>query len=624
LRYLNSFRSERDDQGDHTATGPVDARKAAVRPDPREDTPRQAWGRALAMTAQIGRDGFLTLPVLIDQLADRFGEAPALLSESERLSYRDLAARTNRFARWALAQGLEAGDVVCLLMSNCADYVPIWLGLTRIGATVALVNTNLAGASLAHCVNLVAPKAVLVGDDLAAALAAARPRLAPQLRCWVHGKSTLSAGIEREIGRLSGDRLAIGEAAPPSIGQRALLLYTSGTTGLPKAANVSHFRLIQWCCWAAGMMDTRATDRLYDPLPMYHSIGGIVAIGAMLVNGGSVVLRRRFSVSRFWDDVVEWDCTLFQYVGELCRYLVNSPPHRRETAHRIRLCSGNGLREKVWIELQRRFGIPRVLEYYAATEGNFSLYNCEGKPGAVGRIPPYLAHRFAVALIRLDRGTGEPLRDRNGLCIRAAADEVGEAIGRIGDDGAGPGGRFEGYTDRAASQQKVLRDVLEVGDAWLRTGDLMRRDKNGYFYFVDRIGDTFRWKGENVSTTEVAEAIAEYRDVREAVVYGVAVPETEGRAGMAAIVVTPEFELDDFRSYLVAALPEYARPLFLRICPALATTATLKPAKQGLAGEAYDPAATSDPIYFDDRGGRAFVRLDAALYRRLSRGALRL
>jgi fatty-acyl-CoA synthase len=216
------------------------------------------------------------------------------------------------------------------------------------------------------------------------------------------------------------------------------------------------------------------------------------------------------------------------------------------------------------------------------------------------------------------------MRDRSGFCIRAAADEVGEAIASIGDDRAPPGSRFEGYTDGEASQKKVLRDVFAVGDAWLRTGDLMRRDRSGYFYFIDRVGDTFRWKGENVSTTEVAEAIAEYAGVLEAVVYGVAIPDTEGRAGMAAIVVTPEFELGGFHKYLVTTLPEYARPLFLRICTTLETTGTLKPAKQGLAGEGYDPAAIPDPIYFDDRAGRAFVRLDESLYRRLSRSGIRL
>ena len=286
---------------------------------------------------------------------------------------------------------------------------------------------------------------------------------------------------------------------------RALYIYTSGTTGLPKAANVSHFRLMQWSHWFAGMMDTRPNDRMYNCLPMYHSIGGVVAIGAPLVNGGSVVIRERFSASHFWDDVVEWNCTLFQYIGELCRYLVNSPPHPREAEHRLRLCCGNGLRPDVWEEFKRRFRIPQILEFYAATEGNFSLYNCEGKPGAIGRIPSFLAHRFPMALVKFDIETGEPIRNEEGFCIRCSANEVGEAIGKILDGGSSPGSRFEGYTDKEASDRKILRNVFMNGDAWFRTGDLMRRDENGYFYFVDRVGDTFRWKGENVSTTEVAD-----------------------------------------------------------------------------------------------------------------------
>jgi fatty-acyl-CoA synthase len=594
-----------------------------VRASRREDTPRTAWIRALAMTANIGRDVFRTLPVLIEELAETFHEAPALLSDADRLSYGGLAERSRRYARWALAQDLKPGDVACLFMPNCAEYMAIWLGMTRIGVAVALVNTNLRGALLAHSVNLVAPKLVIVGNDLADALAAARPQLPSELRCWVHGRSRLLPRIDTEICQLSGDRLESGEASPPSLSERALLLYTSGTTGLPKAANVSHFRLMQWSHWAAGMMDTRSNDRMYNCLPMYHSVGGVVAIGAMLVNGGSVLLRPRFSASRFWDDVVEWDCTLFHYVGELCRYLVNSPPQRRETEHQIRLCCGNGLREEVWIELQRRFRIPRVLEFYAATEGNFSLYNCEGKPGAIGRIPPFLAHRFPMALVRLDLDSGEPLRDRNGFCIRSAVNEVGEAVARIDAKGAASGRRFEGYTDAAASAKKVLRDVFAIGDAWFRSGDLMRKDARGFCYFVDRLGDTFRWKGENVSTTEVAGVISAYSGVVEAAVYGVGVPGTEGRAGMAAIVVEEGFELAALRRHLVERLPDYARPLFLRICGAIETTGTLKPNKQGLVGEGYDPAGAADPIYFDDRFREAFVRLDDVLYQRLRNGDMR-
>ncbi len=576
------------------------------------------------MTANLDRDMFLTLPILVERLAEKFGEAPALIGEHDRLSYRGLAERSNRYARWALAQDLKAGDVVCLMMSNCPDYMAIWLGMTRVSVTVALLNTNLRGLSLAHSINLVSPKLIIVGADLIDALAAARAQLSPELRCWVHGRSHPLPRIDDEISRMSGDRLGRAESRPPSVTQRALLLYTSGTTGLPKAANVSHFRLLQWSHWTAGMIDARASDRTYDCLPLYHSIGGVVAIGAMLVVGGSVVLRRRFSASRFWDDVVETECTLFYYVGEFCRYLVNSPPQRRERDHRIRLCCGGGLGREVWIELQRRFRIPRVLEFYAATEGTFSLYNCEGKPGAIGRIPSFLAHRFPVALVKIDDDTGEPMRDPNGFCLRCSTNEIGEAIGSIAVDGMRPGIRFEGYTDRDDSQKKLLRDVFVNGDAWLRTGDLMRRDASGYFYFVDRIGDTFRWKGENVSTTEVAEAITAYSGVLDAAVYGVAVPGTEGRAGMAAIVATKDFELGAFRRHLVERLPDYARPRFLRICGAIETTGTLRPKKQRLVGEGYDPAATTDPIYFNDRTRAAFIELDGTLFRRLQSGEARL
>ena len=246
------------------------------------------------------------------------------------------------------------------------------------------------------------------------------------------------------------------------------------------------------------------SDRMYCCLPMYHSIGGVVAIGAALVAGASVFIRERFSASRFWDDVADRDCTLFQYIGELCRYLVAAPPHPREQAHRLRLACGNGLRRDVWEAFQSRFGIPQILEFYAATEGSFSLYNAEGKPGAIGRIPSYLAHRFPVALVKFDVDTGAPARGPDGFCVRCAPDEPGEAIGKI----AAGVGRFEGYTDAEASAKKVLRNVFAEGDAWYRTGDLMRRDRAGFFYFVDRVGDTFRWKGENVSTGEVEEVIA--------------------------------------------------------------------------------------------------------------------
>ena len=590
----------------------------------RGNSSSDAWRRALEMTAPIAGNPSVTFPSIIETLGDRFGSAIALVSDQQHLTYRELGERANRYARWALEQRLGAGDVVCLLLLNCPEYLAIWLGITRIGATVSLVNTNLVGAALEHSIGIVAPKHIIVGAELLDGFATALPRLGPGIGCWTYGDGSHGLlRIDLAIEEGSGAAPQSSEYQAPSIWDRALYIYTSGTTGLPKAAAVSHFRVMQWTQWFAGLIDARPADRMYNCLPMYHSIGGVVATGAVLVNGGSVVVRERFSSSRFWDDIAEWNCTLFQYIGELCRYLVNSPPHRREAEHRLRLCCGNGLRQDVWVEFQRRFRIPRILEFYAATEGNFSLYNCDGKPGAIGRIPSYLAHRFPVALIKLDVESGEPLRDEEGFCLRCSPNEAGEAIGRISADGSPSLGRFEGYSDKAASDRKVLHDVFAAGDAWYRTGDLMRRDQAGYFYFVDRIGDSFRWKGENVSTTEVEQLVCACPGVTEAVVYGVAVPGVEGRAGMAAIATGDEFDLVEFRKQIVERLPEYARPVFLRLGGAIEVTATFKLQKQRLMCDGYDPAATTDELYFNDRAGEAYVRLDAALYERIRSGALR-
>jgi fatty-acyl-CoA synthase len=306
----------------------------------------------------------------------------------------------------------------------------------------------------------------------------------------------------------------------------------------------------------------------------------------------------------------------------LCRYLLGNPPQEEESRHALRLACGNGLRAEVWREFQQRFRIPQIIEYYAATEGNFSLYNCEGRMGAIGRIPPFLAHRVPVALVKFDVEAAAPLRETSGRCVRCAPNEVGEALGQIVTSNGAT--RFEGYTDDAASAKKILRDVFAPGDAWYRTGDLMRRDEQGFFYFVDRVGDTFRWKGENVSTTEVAGVIAACPGVTDAAVYGVSVPGTEGRAAMAALVAGPDFDLGELRRALVARLPDYARPLFIRIVSAIELTGTFKLRKQELARAGYDPARMSDALYIDDAAHGAYVRLDEALHQRLQAGKLRL
>jgi fatty-acyl-CoA synthase len=488
---------------------------------------------------------------------------------------------------------------------------------------VALLNTNLTGRALAHGIEIVAPRHMIVAAELAGAFAGALPHLPLRPALWALGDADMDfARLDLDLARHAGARLDRSECRSVTIEDTALHIYTSGTTGLPKAAKVSHARVMMWSHWVAGMMDTRPADRMYDCLPMYHSVGGVVATGAMLVTGGSVVIRDKFSVRQFWDDVVRQDCTLVQYIGELCRYLTNAPPHPLETRHRLRLACGNGLRPDVWERFKSRFAIPQILEFYAATEGNLSLYNAEQKPGAIGRVPPFLAHRFPAAIVKFDLASGEPLRDEKGFCVPCAHDEVGEALGRI--ENRNPGSRFDGYTNVQESEKKILRDVFKPGDAWFRTGDLMRKDQQGYFYFVDRIGDTFRWKGENVATSEVREAIARCPGVVDAEVYGVAVPETDGRAGMAALVVTQGFDLDALRRHVTACLPGYARPVFLRICAELETTTTFKHKKAELVQAGCDPAATPDAIYFDDPQRQAFVPVDAALYQRIQGGHVRL
>ncbi|MGH8259037.1 MAG: long-chain-acyl-CoA synthetase [Steroidobacteraceae bacterium] len=579
-------------------------------------TALQAWTRALERTASIGRDPAVILPTLVEAVAQRLGTAPALLADEQQLTYAALAERAHRYARWALAEGVTPGDVIGLLMPNGPDYVALWLGLTRVGAVVSLLTPTLLGDSLAHAVHLAAPKHLIVAGELDAAARAALGDQ-PTLRRWAHGTDCGGAPrVELAAGSLSGAPLSPDESRIPALRDRALLIYTSGTTGLPKAAQISHRRMLQWSLWFAGMMNTGPSDRLYNCLPMYHSVGGIVAVGSMLVGGGSVIIRKRFSLRRFWDDITDSRCTLFQYIGELCRYLATSAPHPREREHTLRLCCGNGMRADVWERFQERFAIPRILEFYAATEANFSLYNCEGRRGAIGRVPPFLAHRLPIVLVRVDAATGEPMRGADGLCIRCGADEPGEALSEI-QESANPASRFEGYTDAAASDRKVLRSVLSAGDAWYRSGDLLRRDRAGYFYFVDRIGATFRWKGENVSTTEVAEVIASCPGVMEAVVYGVQVPGADGRAGMAAIVVDGDFDPAGLRNRLREQLPDYARPLFLRVLRRIETTGTFKPRVQEYAAAGFDPAVIADPLFVDDRDHGAFIPLDAAAFARI-------
>jgi fatty-acyl-CoA synthase len=583
----------------------------------------KAWLKAIELTSGIEAAPYRLFSDVVEAWAIRVPDQLALISESETFNYRILADRINRYARWALASGIEAGDTVCLLMPSRPEYVAAWLGISKVGGVVALINTKLVGTSLAHCLNIAQARHVIVASELADVFRTAVPdlELAPQI--WFHGGADKEARIDLALDRLDGGPLSSAVRRGVTVNNPALLVYTSGTTGLAKAARVSHRRILNWGYWFAGLTAASPQDRLYDCLPIHHSVGGIVAPCSMLAAGASVVLAEKFSARDFWGDIVRWDCTLLQYIGELCRYLLKAPVSEFESRHRVRLACGNGLRGDIWEAFQARFALPVILEFYAATEGNFSLFNVEGKPGAIGRIPPLLAHRFPVAIVRHDAERGVPLRSADGLCIPCAPGEAGEAIGRIGEASEG-GGRFEGYTDTDETEKKILRDVLASGDAWFRTGDLMMRDDAGYFHFVDRIGDTFRWKGENVAASEVAEAIADCPGILDASVYGVAIAGADGRAGMAAIVTDERFDLIDLQNHLAARLPAYAQPAFIRICPALDITETFKQKKQQLVREGFDPLVVRDPLFFRNARSGNYGKIDAGVHAGILDGTIRL
>jgi fatty-acyl-CoA synthase len=568
---------------------------------------RRAWTRALEITAKATRDDRRTLPRALAEWAERYGDAPALIGEEERYSFTGLSARINQYARWALAQDLPQGATVALMMRNRPEYAAIWLGLTRIGVVVALIGPDLEGGALAHALAVAGAELAIAAPEGAAAI-----RRTPfPGAVWTFGPGERQ--LDEAVDLYSGAGLAEGDAPAVGLDDRALRIFTSGTTGLPKAAEVSHRKIIAWTHWFSGLAGLTGEDRLYDCLPMHHSVGGVVAIGAPLVAGGAAAIAPKFSASRFWDDVVRWDCTAFQYIGELCRYLVAAPTHIRERRTKLRLALGNGLAAPVWEAFAQRFPGVRVLEFYASTEGNVWLYNVEGRLGALGRLPPFVAAKAPLALVAFDQETQAPARGPDGFC---QACEEGEALGRISGDAAS---RFEGYSDAAETQKKILRDVFAPGDAWMRTGDLMRRDDEGFYYFVDRAGDSFRWKGENVAAEEVAAALAACPGVRDALVYGVKVEGCEGRAGMAALAGA--FDWLELERRL-QALPRWARPVFLRLTHEIARTETFKPKRAMYVAQGFDPGRGEDRLYV--LGENGYRTLDSETFAMIGRGELRL
>jgi fatty-acyl-CoA synthase len=554
--------------------------------------------------------------------AKKTPDAPAIIFQDTVTTYAALDRKANAYAHWALAQGVTRGAAVALLMENRPDFIAAWLGMFKAGASVALINTNLTGQALAHSIAIAGADHAIVGDELKAAFEGAGPYLEKAPRMWCQGPVEHPEGdLDTALAAMPTTDPGMAARGGLTLKDRAFFIYTSGTTGLPKAANFSHMRMLFMMTGFVGALRPKPSDRIYDPLPLYHSTGGVCAVGLAFLSGGALIIKRKFSVHEFWSDIHATGATMFQYVGELCRYLLNAPPSPLDKGHRIRAITGNGLNGAIWREFQDRFAIPRIVEFYGATESNVSMLNYDGTVGAVGRVPEYSEKLLPARVIRFDVETEMPVRGDDGLCIECGPDEVGEAIGGMSKRA---GREFEGYTNKADSSKKMLRDVFTRGDIWFRTGDLMRRDGHGYFYFVDRIGDTFRWKGENVATGEVSAALARQRGIREASVYGVHVPGADGRAGMASLVVDGDFDITALPGQLKARLPAYARPIFLRLSPNIEVTGTFKQRKIELVREGFDPSGIADPVFWLDPTTSAYERLTPARHADIVEGRVKL
>ena len=576
-------------------------------------------------------NGRLTAADRLETQVRRHGDRPAFLFEDRRVTWGELNAEANRVAHWGQDLGLVHGDVVALLMENRPEYVATWAGLAKLGVTTALINTNLGGRGLLHAIETSAAHHLIVGEECLDRLASTADALPPTLRLWLRADPTGAASGEAppETQNLDAELADAFDVDPdPAVreglvaGDPLFYIYTSGTTGLPKAARFSHMRFLgtgDLCRWALSLSPD---DVFYCALPLYHSAGGVMLVSASLGAGATIGLRRKFSASAFWEDVRRYDATCFQYIGEFCRYLMNQPPSPADRDHKVRAIIGNGLRPDIWREFQDRFGIETVREFYGATEGNTALMNLENKVGSVGRYP--LDAMSNGALVRYDVEADDHPRDEQGFCIRCEVEEAGELLGRIAEDRAV--GRYEGYTSKEASDRKILRDVFEPGDAYFRTGDLLRRDADGFYYFVDRIGDTFRWKGENVSTQEVAEALSGFPGVEMVNVYGVEVPGQDGRAGMAALVLEPGVDFDGaaFYAHVDTALPRYAAPLFARLLPEQEVTGTFKIRKVELQREGFDPGAVGDRLFLRDDTEGAYVPLTSEIHAEIRAGSRRL
>ncbi|XP_063376171.1 long-chain fatty acid transport protein 4-like [Cydia fagiglandana] len=566
-----------------------------------------------------------TVAGLFTKRAALMPDAPCFIVVGDRTwTYKEMAAKSNQVSRVMQEHvGLKRGDVVCVFMPNCGEYVWTWLGMAKLGAVSALINSNLRHKPLLHCIQVAKAKAIVFSDQMADAVAEVRSQLPVDMKLFqLYGTpapGVLDFGAEME--RQPPDYPLVTD--PPHYKDTLLYIYTSGTTGMPKAAVLPNSKYLLIVLATVHMLGLKWWDRMYNPLPMYHTAGGVVGTGAALVEGIPSVIRPRFSASNYWTDCINYQCTVAQYIGEMCRYLLAQPPRPTDAQHRVRIMVGNGMRPAIWQNIVDRFKVPQINEIYGATEGNANIINVDNTVGAVGFLPKLLpASALPIAVVRVDE-QGALVRGPDGFCIRCDPGETGMFIGLIAQGNASR--EYYGYVDKTDSNKKLERDVFRKGDAAFVSGDLLVGDELGYLYFRDRTGDTYRWKGENVSTGEVENALSASPALgnREVVVYGVSIPANEGRAGMAAVA-------DPARAVALArlardvddALPSYARPLFLRLVDDIDVTSTFKLKKLQYQKEGFDPDVIREPLYF--RAGAEFVPITSELFKDICSGRVKL
>ncbi|XP_023816252.2 long-chain fatty acid transport protein 6 isoform X1 [Oryzias latipes] len=558
--------------------------------------------------------------------AQRVPNKPFVIYEGTAHTYRDVEQRSNRLANVFLdSVGLQRGDCVAMLMNNEPDYLCVWFGLAKVGCTAAFLNTNIRSGSLLHCLDCCGARTLVVGSDLLECLESILLDLQQRnIQVWTmksHVRYPHVCSLLEQLD-VGSDKLVPAELrATTSITAPAMYIFTSGTTGLPKAAVITHLQSLKA---ASGFSAFGATesDVIYTSLPLYHSAASLVGIGGTIELGATCVLKKKFSASQFWPDCRNHGVTIFQYIGELCRYLCNQPKTEMDQVHKVRMGVGNGLRQDVWREFLLRFGNIKLCEIYGSTEGNLCFMNHIGKTGAVGRSNVFYKLLFKYDLVKYDMVKDEPVRDQHGFCQRVKKGETGLLLSRV--SAISP---FFGYAgNKQLTEKRLMRNVLVKGDAYFNTGDLMAEDQEGFICFRDRVGDTFRWKGENVATTEVAEVLSVVDFVQEVNVYGVEIPGHEGRAGMAALIIRPGFAFDGDKLFdcAVKDLPTYARPLFARLRDTLEMTSTFKQQKFQLVQSGFNPSTISDPLYVLDYHQKSYVPLTDQIYQNVVSGEWKL